>query len=228
MEKNTLYILLLTVAIVIIIIIIFYSNTKNVIRRKLNKTKTTPISSCKENQYVKIIGKAEKLNKTLIAPISKTPCLYYQIIIETINNSNNALGVFWETVFKDEQSVDFIIETKEGKAIVEISRSQNHKKVYLTKDKQMRSGIFNDAPKYIENYLASHGESSEGLFGFNKSMRYSEGIIEIGEPVAILGIANYRESNYKLDYYPTKDLFLSGSPDQKLMITDDKKTISGS
>ena len=228
MEKNTLYILLLTFATVIIIVIIFYSNTKNVIRRKLNKTKTTPISSCKENQYVKIIGKAEKLNKTLIAPISKTPCLYYQIIIETINNSNNSLGVFWETVFKDEQFVDFIIETKKGKAVLEVSMSRNHKEVYLTKDKKFRSGIFNDAPKYIENYLASHGKSCEGLFGFNRSMRYREGIIEIGESIAILGIANFKESNYKLDHYSSKDLFISGRPNQKLMITDDKWAVSGS
>ncbi|RZS99070.1 hypothetical protein [Aquimarina brevivitae] len=223
LEYPILIFMLFALFVATIILLINYFSTKNRIRRKLKKIKPTAILSCKENQYVKIIGKAHNLKPALISPLSKKPCVYYQVEVERRRSSGDSNT--WHTIIKDEQFIDFSIDSKGQKAIVAAKVPENAKKVYLTKDFKKSSGTFNDAPDYIENYLKTFEKSSQGFLGLNHDMRYREGIIEIGEEIAVLGIAKFRESEYNLDHYSSTDLFISGDPERKLFITDDQKTV---
>tara|TARA_B110000211_G_C13988009_1_gene512633 strand:+ start:189 stop:446 length:258 start_codon:yes stop_codon:yes gene_type:complete len=62
-------------------------------------------------------------------------------------------------------------------------------------------------------FLAEHGTESEGFLGFNKKLRYNEGILEEGEVVAVLGKGTWKSG---------KDLNINGSLIQMLEIKVDK------
>ena len=59
------------------------------------------------------------------------------------------------------------------------------------------------------------------LLGFNKRLRYKEGIIEIGEHITVAGIAKWKTLNEPLPDYPySKIAALESEGKQKLIITD--------
>lgn len=57
--------------------------------------------------------------------------------------------------------------------------------------------------------------------GFNKTLRYTEGIIEIGEEITVAGYIKWeRLSNPIVDYSYSKIATLKSSEKQKIIITD--------
>ncbi|WP_298313812.1 hypothetical protein [uncultured Aquimarina sp.] len=207
----------------VIIFLIFsqiYSK-KNRILRKLKEYPFKKIQLCKENEYIKIKGKAFPINEPFISPIGKSKCLYYKIQVE--EKRSNGKSSSWRTIIKEEKFQDFIIESQGDKAIVSTKIPKSAKTVYLNQDIEYTSGTWNDPPNFLDQYLKSHGKDSTGLFGFNKSIRYREGVIEIGEKITILGTGNWKESDQNLDRYSSKSLYISGDSENKLIITDDPK-----
>ncbi|AXT51695.1 hypothetical protein D1818_12910 [Aquimarina sp. BL5] len=207
----------------VIIFLIFsriYSK-KNRILRKLKEYPFKKIQLCKENEYIKIKGKAFPINEPFISPIGKRKCLYYKIQVE--EKRSNGKSSSWRTIIKEEKFQDFIIESQGDKAIVSTKIPKSAKTVYLNQDVEYTSGTWNDPPNFLDQYLKSHGKDSTGLFGFNKSIRYREGVIEIGEKITILGTGNWKESDQNLDRYSSKSLYISGDSENKLIITDDPK-----
>ena len=79
--------------------------------------------------------------------------------------------------------MDFVLDDGTGPAIVEVEDAQ----ISVVMDARFRSGAFNDATPQLESFLAKHGWKSTGLFGFNKSLRYAEGVLEEGESVTVFG-----------------------------------------
>ncbi|MCX6286901.1 MAG: hypothetical protein NTY96_07290 [Bacteroidetes bacterium] len=65
---------------------------------------------------------------------------------------------------------------------------------YIVDDAKYSSGIFNDPSEVLENYLNSHDKKSEDFIGFNKSLRYKEGILEEGEVISVLGKASWKHA----------------------------------
>ena len=59
--------------------------------------------------------------------------------------------------------------------------------IAIHKDKHGSSGTFNDAHPRFETFLNEHDESSVGLLGFNKGLKYREGVLEAGEEVYVRG-----------------------------------------
>ncbi|WP_299433230.1 hypothetical protein [uncultured Aquimarina sp.] len=198
----------------------YYFSHKNKILRKLKQVNTKRIQLIKDNEYAKLIGKVNTSGEPLTSPIGKRKCAYYQIIVEEKSGGKNKS---WHTIIKEDKAIDFIIESSGERAVVQVDTSPKTKMVYLVKDVKHTSGTWNDPPKHLEMYLQSHGKDSTGLFGFNKSIRYREGVIEIGEKITILGTASWKESDHNFDRYSSKSLFISGDRENKLIITDDPK-----
>lgn len=212
-------------AIIAIIIIFRYHNTKNKVIRKLKQYPYKNITSCKENEYAKVIGKAHTIDQPLISPLGKTPCVYYQVEIQRQKSDGEGL-ITWKTILKDEKSQDFILEANSEKAIVTTETSQ--KMVHIIREVKYTSGTLKNPPKFIADYVKSKGKKTTNLLGFNKTLRYIEGVIEIGEEIAVLGTGNWNESDHKFDRYASKTLFFSGDKKNKLLITDDPKAIESS
>jgi hypothetical protein len=74
-----------------------------------------------------------------------------------------------------------------GKALVLLEADA---RMALDKDGRYRSGTFDDATPELEAFLSRNGLSSQGFLGFNKRLRYREGVVEEGEQVVISGHFN--------------------------------------
>lgn len=67
-------------------------------------------------------------------------------------------------------------------------------KKYIVKDKNYSSGFLHDATERLEKYLNRKGFQSQGFLGFNKALRYREGILENREKVAVFGKGIWKDA----------------------------------
>jgi len=215
--SNDIYIIIAVLLVISTIIFInYYYGNKAKILRALKELNPSSIIQARENQSVKIIGKVSTNNTFLISPLSQRKCVYYKVHVE--KKVSRGKSSHWETIIEDSQANDFMIESQGENAFVKMQNYKSH----LIEDSEFESGTFNDATPKLEKYLNSFGEESEGFFGFNKNIRYKEGILEINEAVAVKGIANWKdpkELNIKDNY--SKILVLSGNINEHLILTDD-------
>jgi len=215
--SNGMYIFISALSVIgIIIFVSYYYGNKAKVLRALKELNPSIIINARENQSVKIIGTISSSNSFLISPLTQRKCVYYKVHVEKQVSSGNSSH--WETIIEDNKANDFMIESGGENAYVKMQ----HYKSYLIEDGAFESGTFNDATPKLEKYLNSFGKESEGLFGFNKTIRYKEGILEINEPVAVKGIANWKNpKELDLEKTHSKILVLSGNEKNNLIITDD-------
>ena len=214
------YLMVFLVAIgLVVALLVYYFSTKQVIIRTLKKSPSQPIARIQNKEYAKIIGLAKNVKDPLKAPVSGRQCIFYQVLVEKKGSKNS-----WHTVINETKTQDFFIETKGEMAIVKVDQPPSFRKVYLDKDHSTSTGFFLGSDRKLERFLESRGYSSTNFLGFNKTLRYSEGIIGLNEKVAVMGVAQWKTLNETIEGYSySKILTLSGSEKQKLLITDIKK-----
>ena len=89
------------------------------------------------------------------------------------------------------------------------------------KDRKQNSGTFNNATPKFKELLRAYSINFENWLGFNKTLRYEEGIIEIGEHITVAGIAKWKSLSEPIAEYPySKIAELESTDEQKLLITD--------
>ena len=202
-------------------VIAYYFSNKKIMLREFKKTRKKPINRIQEKEYAKIIGKAKHVNEPLIAPLSGRKCVYYHVIVEVKGDKS------WRKIINEEKYQDFFIESSSEMAIVKMSALQKSmRRFHLVKDYKEKSGFRNDAPEKLEAYLKYHNKKSKGFFGVNKTVRYTEGIIELNEPIAVKGISNWKILNEPIEGYSySKILTLTGTKKEKLLVTDEPKAL---
>ena len=198
-----------------------YFNTKNKILRKLKKARRKNIQNVRENEYVKIIGKAKYAGEPLIAPLSKRKCVYYDVKVK------EQRGKHWKNIINDVQFQDFFIQTGTDNAAIHLNTRRGfEKRVHLVADHAFSSGFFNNTDEEVERYLGQYGKNSRGAFGFNRTMRYTERIIAVDEEIAVMGIGKWTTIDTPIDgYSDSRVLTLSGNSKQRLLITDEPKAM---
>ena len=148
--------------------------------------------------------------------------MYYVAIVEEKRSTGRSS--YWKTIITESEGVPFVLEDPTGRAIVDPNNAQ----VALDFDGKSSSGSFHDATLVQEAFLAKYGKKSSGWV-FNKSLRYREAMIEIGETVAVLG-SGVREPDPDAppeDAYrgaPRTQLRLTSSAQFPLVISDDPAT----
>lgn len=220
MEDVIIPVLFITAIVMMIAFGYFFSNKKRILR-ELKKSKRKQINQVRENEYAKVIGKAKHVDGPLIAPISGRKCVYYKVHVERKGDKS------WHTVVKETKSQDFFLESNAELAIVKANfETEKNKRVYLEEDHKRNSSFMNDASHKLNAYLAQHNKSSTGFFGFNKTLRYKEGIIALNETVAVKGIAKWKALSEPVEGYSySRILTFEGSAEQKLLITDEPKAM---
>ena len=210
----------LVVAIVVCgIVSYYYFNKKAVILRKLSRTPLKRSNNFKTNEVVTINGKALHVEAPLIAPFSKRKCVFYTMTIEQKKSSGK--NSYWDTIISEEKIQTFFIENNGDFVIVEPTKNPKNYYSYLVQDKTAQSGTFNDPTPKFKALLEHYNIDSENFFGFNKGLRYSEGIIEIGEQLTVAGVSKWKQLKEPLPEYPyTKIAALVSNDKQKLIITD--------
>jgi hypothetical protein len=190
-----------------------------VIIRTLAKIPNKPASSLKTNELSKVSGKALHVKEPLIAPYSNRQCVFYQIIIEQKKSSGKSSH--WKTIVKEERFKEFFIQTKSDFVIVKPQETPKNYICYLVKDKEQSSGTFNDPTPQFQSVLNRYNIDAQNFFGFNKSLRYKEGIIAIGEDITVAGIAKWKRLSEPIPEYPySKIVTLESTDQQKMIITD--------
>lgn len=201
----------------LLFLLFWWFNKDNRLKRELKKAKGIRISDFKEGAYAKIVGKSMSTGETLIAPLSGRECVYYQITVEVERGDDD--GFSWEKLFTENKAIDFLVSQSGETAYIEAKNVTG----FLVKDAKERSGVFNGATGKMKALLQRHGEKSKGFLGINKSLRYKEGIVEVGEAIAVMGKGNWTraENNSK-----TPILTLSGNHEQPLKISDHSSTLT--
>ncbi|WP_040280612.1 GIDE domain-containing protein [Psychroserpens damuponensis] len=220
-----LIIILIFLVIGLIPFLAYYFNGKQVIIRTLSKIPHKPTSSLKTNELSKVIGKALHVEKPLKAPYSGRECVFYQIKIQ--KRVSNGKSSHWKTIVTEEKFQDFFIDTNGDFVIIKPSDHPRNFICRLVKDKSQSSGTFNDPTPKFEALLRRYNIEPETFFGFNKTLRYEEGIIAIGERITVAGIAKWKSLSEPLPEYPySKIATLESEGEQKLIITDMPETMA--
>lgn len=186
----------------------FYNSNKQVIQRKFKKLPAAKIADLKFGQQVKITGKATVLEHSLEAPITGRTCLYYQTKI--VENKKNG-----GTLVNEEQKVNFLL--KQGEESIEIDCS--NVLCHLVADGKFRSNLFDAPTERISTYLRKKGSDSKNLLGLNRSLKSTEGVLEIDETVTVAGKVDFSAGENENG---EKRFRLVGDKKNPLLITDDR------
>jgi hypothetical protein len=187
-------------------------------RRALRNAPRVTIAEFPEGTPARIVGRVEE-GEQLTAPLSGRPCVFYDAIVQQYRSSGRSGS--WHTVIRESRGIPFALDDGTGRALVDPTAAR----LAVEKDSTTRSGTFDDATPTEEAFLARHGLRSQGMI-FNKRLRYREGALEIGETIAVCGIAvrepdpdaASRATGYR-DALPTR-LRLTSSPKLALLISD--------
>jgi len=154
-----------------------------------NLIATTPTSAVAEVRrgLVELQGHVAAADMVLQAPMSGRDCVYYRFTVQQrrARHSGSRASNSWATVVNDSQAVDCLLVDDSGAAEIALPLA----KVVLDPDVRQQSGFLSDAPPELERMLQErYGRSSKGWV-FNKTMRYTETLLEPGDRLYVLGAA---------------------------------------
>ena len=148
----------------------------------------------------------------LVSPMTQAPCVYYKFVVEQESTRNDSTDqsmrteTDWHTVITDEQAVPAAVRDETGDALVDLKGAE----VVLSQGQQLKSGTFHNTPAELEGrHSTRYGFSGKG-FIFNKSLRYTEQVIEEGVKVLVVGEVKVHQSGTAV--------FIKG--DHPLLVTD--------
>lgn len=224
MTDYTPYIIIIIFTIVAVVFFYqFFFSEAAVIKRRLKKAPLKNINMFKDGDTAKIIGKAELVGEPLIAPLSGRECCYYHVIVEKEDSSGESSN--WKKIIDAEVSTKFLISNNGYYAYI---NADDKILSYIDKDMNYNSGLFNDPTPAFESFLKKYGHASKDWFGFNKAIRYKEGIIENGETIAVLGKGEWKDAEIlNLPAHYGKILYISACEEKRVIyISDDESTVA--
>ena len=207
------------VAVALILVGNYYFSQKAIIKRKLKKAEHKRITHFRDGDVAKIVGKVEIVGEPLVAPLSGRKCAFYDITVEQKKSSGK--NSHWSTIISENNSTEYVIRDGMDCAHVGIGHLKNH----IVKDRNYSSGFFKDATEQLEKFLNSKGYESENFLGFNKTIRYKEGILEQGEEVAVYGKGKWENvDKLGLPEKYGRVLEISGDDQSKIYLSDSPDT----
>jgi hypothetical protein len=160
----------------------WYGSDARRLRRWMLQSPRARIADAPEGTSVRLVGEVIALDGHLVeAPLGAQPCVYFEAVLERISDDANV--DLWKEVVRETGGVPFLLQDETGRAIVD----PTHARVTLAKMTTGESGTFDDPSDRERAFLARHGQP-EKLLVFNRSYRYREGILEVGERVAVVGV----------------------------------------
>ncbi len=213
--------MIIFIAIVTVAVLSFFFNKKSILLRELKKSKATTISQIQSGEYVKLKGRALRTTTPLEAPFTGRQCIFYQAKVLRKGSKNS-----WHKVVDATQTQDFFLEQNGEMVMIKMDLDADFRKILLEKDSIQNSGTFENPSQRMMDYLEDHGVNFQNILGFNKRLKYEEGIIAIDEKIVIKGVAQWKSLQQPIEGYSySKILSLTGEKDRKLIITDLKKAV---
>lgn len=219
------FVVLLVVGFVGVALIAHHYSESEKLKRQLRSAPLLTLATLSENATARVVGKAFAQSAdgpVLHGPITGRPCLMYIVTVEQL--VSNGKTTSWRQIIHESKAVPFMLTDATGKALVMPTAA----KTVLEFDGETKSGTFDPAEPAEAAFLARHEQTSTGWL-FNKSLRYREAVIDVGETIAVLGMGvrepdpeGTPEDGYR-SAPPTRIRFTS-SAKYPLVISDDPTT----
>ena len=178
--NNNLMILVAGAAGALVGLLVSHSQIRKIIR--MVGTSTSEIGTLPLDTQVEIVGNADG-NAVVHSPITKTPCVLWQIEVQELRRSGK--NSHWVTVYSDKSTAPFDVQDVSGRVLVQPG---NRMELLLRTDESRSSGIFNALDEQTQAALSEAGINTKGLLNMNKRMRVYERYIEKGDQVYLLGM----------------------------------------
>ncbi|WGD35652.1 hypothetical protein [Olleya sp. YS] len=210
---------LIVLTIVVFAFLIYFFSPKTIILRRLKQLPYSRIGSLQNNKFSKIEGTALNIENPLIAPLSQRKCVFYKMKIQ--KKVSTGKSSHWKTIVNEEVIQDFFVEQTGERVIVFPTKSPKNYYDYLVTDGKTSSGTFKDPTPEFKKLLNHYNIETEGLFGFNKQLRYTEAIVEVGERITIAGYVKWMKlENPVADYSYSSIASITARGKHKILITD--------
>lgn len=211
--------IIIIIAIIVIGLCVYYFGKKQRILRKLSKLKRKDILQFRTNEPSKVSGKVLHVHEPFVAPFSKRKCVAFEFKIQQQKHSGK--NSYWKTLIDEKNIQDFFIEQRGEVALIKPQTEPLNFDIYMMEDKRVSSGFLKNPTPEFENLLSAYGIQSANLLGFNKTLRYTERILEVGETITVGGIANWKAVDVTVEGYNySKIATLESSEHQNIIITD--------
>lgn len=206
-------------AIITIATLSYYFGKKQSVLRALSKLKGKDILQFRTNEPTKITGKVLHVHEPFIAPFSKRKCVAFEYKIQQKKSSGK--NSYWKTLVDEKNIQDFFVEQRGEVAMIKPSTNPVNFKMYLVADKKVSSGFLNDPTPEFEALLSAYNINTVNMLGFNRTLRYTERILEVGETVTVGGVAKWKALDTTINGYNySKIAALESTDQQKIIITD--------
>jgi hypothetical protein len=148
---------------------------------RMMRTSTGEIASLPADEQVEIVGKAES-DKILNSPITKTPCVFWQVVVSERRSSGKSSR--WVVVYSNTSTAPFDVADITGRMRVYPGRAME---LHLRDDVSKSSGLFYSLDEQTQAALNEMGVETKGFLNMNKNMRVQERYIEQGDEIYLLG-----------------------------------------
>lgn len=197
-----------------------YFSKKAMIKRKLKRATYRRFAEIRRGEVAKLVGKVQFIDEPLVAPLSGRRCAYYHVVVE--QRVSTGKSSHWKTIIEEEATSKFVLREETRYAYIK----SNKIKSYVVDDIEYKSGLWEDASNELERYLNDHQLESTGLLGFNKTIRYREGVLEENEEVAVLGTGDWRNaSELGLPSELDRVLLIRSPQNDALYLSDSPETV---
>lgn len=192
-----------------VLMAIVFSHDRRV-KRAIRKAIPTTIGAATPGTTARLTGAIEPLEERLKAPITGRECTYYLAILQAYQGGGRRGQ--WVEVVREEKGADFLLRDATGAVHVHMRGAE----IALVRDHHTSSGTF-DAPNAVEAaFLKRHDLKATTAVGHNIGYRYTEGALEFGEPIGVLGKVQYAEGKRSL--HPGSDT--------AVLVSDDPSTLA--
>lgn len=191
-------------------------------RRLLQRSARVPVATLQDGVPSKITGRLVYATEPLRAPLTGRPCAVWEVEVEEFSADRESLAPVWQPFIIEQDAQDFYVDDGRDRVLVRAGAVR----VTAVKDAEHWSGVLRNAPPPLERYLEKHGEQSKGKLGFNRSLRYREGVLEAGEIVTVLGTPRLETAADGPASYRGREsqLVITGLGDGFVVVSDDPAT----
>ena len=166
----------------------FMGRKKHHIHQLMVNTETSSVEALTQGPC-EVQGQIDSIGSPFISPWTQQRCVYYDFQVEERRSrrSGNTTSTYWADYITDLQAQPFTVSDQSGS--VEINPGDVDFRVRT--DARERSGFGNDASSELQGLLRNrYGASTQGWV-FNKTLRYSENVLAVGDTVYVFGEARH-------------------------------------
>lgn len=156
-------------------------------------TSRSEIGALMVEEQVEIAGSADG-NAVIHSPITKTPCILWQIEVQELRRSGKSSR--WVTVYSDRSRESFDIYDLSGRVRVQPGTQTE---LWLRDDEKQTSGMFTGLDEQTISVLNELNIATKGFLNINKNMRVYERYIEKGDQIFLLGRVSLTSGTKTLD-----------------------------